>query len=341
MSMRITSIFWFFLLIANSYGFSRPLINDKKQLITRKHMFETYDSAAFNQISTIKRKTSGLLTLIRPGNLIPASLLCFTGGFVMNPTLSLFKNSQLYISTLVTLIVMSNSMVLNDLFDIELDKINNPGRPLASGQINRFEAFRFASILFILSEWLSLRYLNLAAQKFVHVANFLTVFYTPIFKRIPFFKNIVCGGLIAFSTVFTGIAIGSSSSKNYELLSVLFKTIFFGSLNVEILMDIFDMDGDKKNGVKTLPVLFGQEFAWNIANNISLFSILTTTFSMANLYDIRSAIYFFILQSPLYYDMIHIQTHDFQKAVIKKYANGLIYPLVFTLAYLCLVAGLK
>lgn len=340
--MKISSIFCFFLFITNSYGFSRPIINDKKHLTTRKHMFESYDSVLYNKIDTVKRKTTGFTKLIRPGNLIPASLLCFTGGFVMNPRfIDLFKNAEFYISTLVTLVIMSNSMVLNDLFDIELDKINNPGRPLVNGQITKREAGRFSLILFIFSEWLSLRYLNLAAQRVVHVANFLIVFYTPIFKRIPFFKNIICAGLIAFSTVFTGIAIGSVSNNNYELLSVLFKTIFFGSLNLEILMDIFDMDGDKKNGVITLPILLGKEFAWNIANNICLFSILTTSFSIAFLYDIRAAVYLFLLQSPVYYDMIHIQTHHYEKSVIKKYANGIIWPLVFTLAYLCLVARFR
>ena len=340
--MHIISIFWFFLFITNSYGFSRPFINDKKPLTTRHNMFETYDSGFYNQIDTVKRKTNGFIKLIRPENLIPASLLCFTGGFIINPrVMDLLKNSVFHISTLITLMVMSNSMVLNDLFDIKLDKINNPGRPLASGQITKQEAFRFSVILFIISEWLSLQYLNLSSQKLVHVANFLIVFYTPIFKRIPFFKNLVCAGLIAFSTIFTGIAIGSGSNKNYELLSVLFKTIFFGSLNVEILLDIIDMDGDKKNGVNTLPNLFGKEFAWNFANNVCFFAILTTCFSMARLYDIRSAVYLFFLQSPMYYDMIQIQTQDYKKDVIKKYANGLMQPLFFTLAYLCLVARFK
>lgn len=340
--MQIRSIFLFFLFIANSYGFSRLFINEKKQLTTQKHMFETYDSGFYNQIDTIKRKTNEFVKLIRPNNLIPASLLCFTGGFVMNPRLiDLLKNRHFYLSTIVTLIVMSNSMVLNDLFDIELDKINNPGRPLASGLITRREAIGLASVLFILSEGLSTKYLNLATKKLVHVANFLIVFYTPIFKRIPFFKNVVCASLIAFSTVFTGIAIGAGSSKNYELLTVLFKTIFFGSLNVEILMDIADMDGDKKNGVNTLANLYGKEFAWNFAHNICFFSILTTSFSMMFLYDITVAVYFLLFQMPMFLDMIYIPMQQYNVDIIKKYANRLIYPLVFTLAYLCLVAGLK
>lgn len=337
--MRISSIFWFFLFITNSHGFSRPLINDKKQLTTRKHMFETYDSGFYNKIDTIKQKTIGFAKLIRPGNLIPASLLCFTSGFIMKPKfVDLLKNSQFYISTLVTLVIMSNSMVLNDLFDVELDKINNAGRPIVSGQITKREAGRFALILFILSEGLSKRFLNMSAQHVVHVANFLIVFYTPIFKRIPFLKNVICAGMIAFSTIFTGIAIGSGNDK---LLAVLFKTIFFGSLNLEILMDIADTEGDKKNGVNTLPVIFGKECAWNIANIICLFSILTTSFSMAFLYDLLVAIHFFLLQIPMFFDMIYIQINQYERSFIKKYSQRTIRPLLFTLAYLCLVAWFK
>jgi hypothetical protein len=48
-------------------------------------MFETYDSGFYNQIDTVKRKTNGFIKLMRPENLIPASLLCFTGGFIINP----------------------------------------------------------------------------------------------------------------------------------------------------------------------------------------------------------------------------------------------------------------
>jgi 4-hydroxybenzoate polyprenyltransferase len=106
-------------------------------------------------------------------------------------------------------------------------------------------------------------------------------------------------------------------------------------------MDIVDMDGDKKNGVNTLPNIFGREFAWNLTNNICLFAILTTSFSVAFLYDMRAAIYFFIIQTPVYFDMIHIQIHNYDKTIIKKYANRLIYPLAFTLAYLCLIARFK
>jgi geranylgeranylglycerol-phosphate geranylgeranyltransferase len=236
---------------------------------------------------------------------------------------------------------MSNSMVLNDLFDIELDKINNPDRPLVNGQITKREAFGLSTILFIMSEVLSLKYLNMTAQKVVHIANIGIFLYTPVFKRIPFLKNMVCAGIISFSTIFTGMAIGGGSNKNYELLAVFFKTIFFGSMNVEMLMDIVDMDGDKKNRVNTLPVLFGKEFTWNLAHNICFFSILTTSFSMAFLYDITVAVYFLLLQMPMFLDMVYIPTQQYNSNIIRKYSQRTIQPLLFTLAYLCLVARFK
>lgn len=339
--MRIRSVLCFFLWITSGLGFSIKVIADQKMLVSRQHMFEGYDFDGFG-ISKIKQKTKGIVKLIRPTNLIPASLLCFTSGFMMKPRLiDLLKSNPFYISTIVTLIVMSNSMVLNDLFDIELDKINNPDRPLVNGQITRREAFGLSTVLFIMSEVLSARYLNMAAQKVVHIANIGIFLYTPVFKRIPFLKNIICSGIISFSTFFTGLAIGVGSNRSNELLTVLFKTIFFGSLNVEILMDIVDMGGDKKNGVLTVPILYGQEFAWNLAHNICFFAILTTSFSMAFLYDITVAVYFLLLQMPMFLDMAYIHTHHYNADIIRKYSQRTFQPLVFTLAYLCLLARFK
>jgi geranylgeranylglycerol-phosphate geranylgeranyltransferase len=339
--MIFSGTFCFFLWITSGLGFSRSVIVDQKTLVSRQRMFEETDFDGF-AISKIKQKTKGIVKLIRPTNLIPASLLCLTSGFIMKPRLmDLLKSNPFYISIAVTLIVMSNSMVLNDLFDIELDKMNNPDRPLVNGQITRREALGLSTLLFIISEALSTRYLNIAAQKVVHIANVGIFLYTPVFKRIPFVKNIVCSGIIAFSTFFTGMAIGIGSNSSNELLTVLFKTIFFGSLNVEILMDIVDMDGDKKNGVLTVPILYGPEFAWNLAHNICFFSILTTSFSMAFLYDITAAVYFLLLQMPMFLDMAYIHTCRYNSDIIRKYSQRTFQPLVFTLAYLCLVARFK
>jgi 4-hydroxybenzoate polyprenyltransferase len=135
-------------------------------------------------------KTNHYLRLIRSENILPTLLLSFTGGWIMNPSLrGLFHSTRFISASIITILVMSSSMVINDLFDIEIDKTNNPYRPLVTGAISKKEAIVFLSMMLGLSEYLNFRYLTGNLQCVTHIAILVISLYTPVFKRKLFLKN--------------------------------------------------------------------------------------------------------------------------------------------------------
>ena len=154
---------------------------------------------------------------------------------------------------------MSSSMIINDIFDLNIDKINNKSRPLVNGEIKLYEAIFSVFILLGFTEFLSIKYLTYKLQKIVNIAILIISVYTPIFKKILFIKNISCASLISFSTYFTSVSLIDNyniKSKNINIFFISFLLLFFGSLYNELLLDMSDYRGDKLNNINTIPVFY-------------------------------------------------------------------------------------
>jgi len=296
----------------------------------------------YNQIveirSTIQKKLSGFKKIIRTENILPTVLLSMSSGFIMKPNLTvLIKSTPFMVAVVITMLIMTNSMIINDIFDMEIDKINAPTRPLITGDITKQEAFFISALFMVITEFLSLRYLNTSSQTVVHIANAIIILYTPIFKPILFIKNLVCAGLISFSTIFPALCVGNTNG-NFGLLMVLSRMILFGSISVEILYDIKDSDGDIKNGINTIPIKYGKPYTYRLVCKILTFSILTNMFVLSSLYNYIYGITFFILQSPMLTRLNDVKNTVFGKKTIKKYGLKTTETLINTLIFLCFLA---
>jgi 4-hydroxybenzoate polyprenyltransferase len=128
-------------------------------------------------------------------------------------------------------------------------------------------------------------------------------------------------------------------NKNAIILSVAHQLVFFGSLGIEVLMDICDMEGDKENKIYTIPVLFGKEFALNFANNIAIFNILWNMLAITYISNFRNGAFFMMLISPLFYNLKKIKQFNYSKEIIKYTATETIYPMVYSMIFLCHLAS--
>ena len=336
-----------FMNISRTYGFVsiNPSKTIQKSTKIQAYINPCADLSGITQYNrmqkiqtTIQKKISGFKKIIRTENILPTVLLSISSGFIMMPNIfDLFKSTTFMVSIITTLIIMSNSMVINDLFDMEIDKINAPTRPLITGELTKNDAI-FTTVMFtLISELLSIRYLNPSSQNIVHFANLVIILYTPVFKRILFIKNLVCAGLISFSTIFPAICINCTNG-NYELLMVLTCMILFGSMSLEMLYDIKDSDGDLRNGINTIPIKYGKPFTYRLICKILTFSILTNAIILSNLYNYGYGILFFILQSPMLTRLTDVKNTVFGKKTIKKYGLKTTETLANTLILLCFLA---
>lgn len=284
-------------------------------------------------------KIRGFQQLIRPPSILPTSLLCFSGGFMMNPSiLGLLQTPSFIISTVNTILIMSSSMVINDIFDIENDRINSPHRPLVTGDISVKEAVWFLIGLLSLTEFLNVRFLSSHLQNIVHLSIINILLYTPIYKKIPFIKNVFCAGLISFSLFFSGLSATKGLielNRGFNIFSVALSIIFFGSWYNEVLLDMGDIDGDRENRIYTIPVLYGIKNAWFFSGFLLFFNILSNTLSIYYLFGRNTALWLPCIFSPMIYHHWQMDRLKYTRSAMKNAVKNINKSLFALVLFLC------
>lgn len=210
----------------------------------------------------------GAIELTRPGNAIAAGVLTFIGAFVAGgldePLLAVF-------AVAATILATGGGNAINDYFDREIDAINRPGRPLPRGAVSPRGALVFSLGLFIIAISLTLLLPILAIG--IAVVNLLALIaYTEIFKGLPGVGNALVGYLTGSTFLFGGAAVGG------DLMTVLILFVLAACATVarEIVKDVEDIDGDRQEGLNTLPIALGERNALSIAAVFIAGSILAS-----------------------------------------------------------------
>lgn len=169
-----------------------------------------------------------------------------TGG---HPPLAVSFTSAFAIAAIV-----AGGYALNDYFDIEVDRVNDPRRPLPSGRISPRAALAATLIAFTLG--LSLSAARGPACLSVALADVaLLVFYNRNSKRLGFFKTITVCALYASIFAFSAFAVGrldaiTVAAGLYAVLAIAFR---------ECIKDMHDLRGDIRHaGARTPAILLGE-----------------------------------------------------------------------------------
>jgi len=284
-----------------------------------------------------KNKFQSILQLIRVNHIPPTLFLCFSGAFIINPSLPNLLHSSFIVFTLDTILLMSASMVINDIYDIETDKINKPNRPIVSGAITKTEAIGISILLLGSSEYLSIHFLSENLQSIIHLSILYINLYTPIFKKILIVKNISCALMVSLTLFFTALASSKyplNINPNLDLLIVACNLVFAGSWSNEILLDIRDYQGDKKENIQTLPVLFGKQNAWTCSLLILTTGLAVNVLKLYEITDIKIACLFTLMMIPQMNDLYNIKKTSFSNKSIEKYMDQTNKTLFFILLLL-------
>ena len=217
----------------------------------------------------------------------------------------------------------------NDEYDIQIDQISNSNRPIPKQELNIAEwnilkyLFLFISINFA---FLSGYYVFIFTLLFIGIYHIYSV--PPLrFKRIP----VLSSGLIAFNTLIiamVGFFSGIENLRVFPLKYALF--IFLLFFFIENIKNIKDIEGDKKNGIKTIPVLLGEEMSKKVFGVISFLACLVAvTFLYFHPLTVLTAIIFgFILY-------IVINQKNYQEKYV--FLTYFAFVLVFILEILVLI----
>lgn len=337
----IYTIFILFLLSSHSSAFL-PVTKLPSLQITHRlsQRFSNIDLDIINRDNRVdvKSKTISFMKLIRYKNILPAVVLSFYGGWITNPSIvDLLRTKTFIVGSLNTIFIMSSSMIMNDIFDLNIDRINNPSRPLVTREITIREAMIANTVLLATTEFLTFRYLPPNLQRIIQYAILHITIYTPVLKCIPFIKNLSCAALVSFSILFAGLTV-ADENKNIELLITASRLLFFGSLWNELLLDMADREGDKINNIYTIPVIFGNDKSWLLASMIMKCNLLWNMLDLTLLYSsFRVGFLSVIICAPLLASLNKIKQNKYNKLMIRDVVNKSTKPLFISLAYLCIL----
>lgn len=213
-------------------------------------------------------RVRGLLELTRPGNAIAAGLLTFVGAFVADGL-----TSALAIAAAVgaTVLATGAGNAINDYFDRDIDRINRPDRAIPRGAVTPREALVFSLLLFAGAVVFALT-LPLVAIAIAVVNLLALVAYTEFFKGLPGVGNLVVGYLGGSTFLFGGAAVGSLSGA----VVVLFALAALSTVAREIVKDVEDVAGDRKEGLNTLPIAVGERSALGLAVGLLALALLAS-----------------------------------------------------------------
>ncbi|NHJ03018.1 MAG: hypothetical protein EAX86_12855 [Candidatus Heimdallarchaeota archaeon] len=219
----------------------------------------------------LSTRLRGYFLIVRPINGTLSGFTVLIGAIAaLSSPLNEAQILGIIIGCLTTSLLAMGGYTINDVYDIEIDKINTPHRPLPAGMLSLKEARTFAIILFVIGTSITLFIPNIPIPSFLLAifGGLLLYFYAALFKRTGFLGNVVVAILVAIPFLFGGIL-----TQSFETFLFPASFAFLINLGREIIKDIEDVRGDELKDVKSLALLYGIKPARNIGF-VVLFSMI-------------------------------------------------------------------
>jgi 4-hydroxybenzoate polyprenyltransferase len=178
----------------------------------------------------------------------------------------------LYIIT-ASIFIAAAGYIINDYFDLNIDRVNKPGKLVVDNFIKRRWAILwhlgFSLIGIILSAVVSYRLSNPLPAIFNLITVFLLWFYSTSFKKQVLVGNIIISLLTGWVVLVLYVAVNPVDlrpvdSVSFRVLSRVYKfAVLYGgfafiiSLVREVIKDMEDIQGDARYNCRTMPIVWG------------------------------------------------------------------------------------
>ncbi|MGD8979150.1 MAG: geranylgeranylglycerol-phosphate geranylgeranyltransferase [candidate division WOR-3 bacterium] len=188
----------------------------------------------------------GYFRIIRPVNCLITLISVFVGAWISR---SIVFSGHLLAAGLIGFAVCAFGNVVNDIKDVEIDRINNPRRPLPAGEVRLTGAWIMVIFFFTISV-IGAFFLGIWPFLTVITAILLLYLYSTHLKK-TLGGNITVALIAGLSFVFGGLVARNPACIIPFLFSILIH------LPREIVKDVMDMRGDRAIGALTLPIILG------------------------------------------------------------------------------------
>jgi geranylgeranylglycerol-phosphate geranylgeranyltransferase len=192
----------------------------------------------------------GYLKILRPLNCSITFVSVCVGAWIGR---AITFSPALILAAMVGFVVCAFGNIVNDLFDIPIDAVNNPQRPLIKKTVNRTVVIALAVYFFILAFIFGLS-LGIAPFIIILITLIMLFLYAWAVK-----KTLAANVAVALLTGLSFILGGVISKNPYCVYPFIFS--FCIHLAREIVKDVIDKQGDEPFGVRSIPILYGNKNA--------------------------------------------------------------------------------
>lgn len=244
-------------------------------------------------------KFKDAIEILRPINGLMGGLTVIIG--ILNTRIGIPLPNLIFniiFGVLIYFFISGSSMIINDYYDVEIDKINRPERTIPRGSISLKQAkilwvvtILIASMLSIIHSLLFIGYqlfIGYLVSIIVVFMAFIGWFYAAWGKKSGFFGNIIVGISFSIGLIY-GAMLNNAGIPPY--IYYFFLTSFFLLLSREVIKGCEDIEGDKKEGVKTLAIKIGIKKSTKIA---MVFAIIAIVFYILPLFTVINQLLFLI-----------------------------------------------
>lgn len=232
-----------------------------------------------------------------------------------------------------TICIAAAGNIINDVYDLESDKINKPERILLGTKISIKTANTLYIILSILGVGSGFYLSNLIGKPgfsaiFI-ITSALLYLYATYLKHIMVIGNLVISFLVAFSIIIVGLydLMPAITPENKQTQSVIFSIVLDYALFAflinwlrEMVKDQEDIKGDYNAGRNTLPIALGAKRTNLILFIVGLIPLTAVIYYLyqylfENLYAVLYVL--LLIVAPLLYFLIHVWTAETKKDYTK------------------------
>lgn len=213
------------------------------------------------------QRLGGIARLTRLPQSVATAVL--VSGLAWSHALGAASLEPLLLAGVAYLAVSGAGFAINDYFDIEIDAINKPQRPLPSGLIRPREALAVFTLLFGLSLALPL-FVNARFATLTVANSVLVTIYSAVLKRKGGLLANVVMGLYVVLLLLSGVSVLGRVTWNLALGCL---SPFFYMVGAQIVMGGEDVEGDAAGGARTLPLMIGVKKALWIATALMVLGL--------------------------------------------------------------------
>jgi geranylgeranylglycerol-phosphate geranylgeranyltransferase len=242
------------------------------------------------------KKLKAIWQLMRLEHGVMLFLAILIGSLISQKTLYGNLNLPLlniFLTFFTALFLEASTFALNDYYDLEIDRINKrTDRPLVRGDISPKTALNIFYFLFPLGLICSY-FVNMTCFIIALITALISVLYDVKMKKIKLIGNFYIAYIMAIPFVFGGATVLGNNAFSFGAINpaiyVIALIAFLAGAGREIMKDVMDFEGDKRQGVKSFPRYIGIRASNGVA---SLFYLCAIALSFLPFFSAAFGVYY-------------------------------------------------